>query len=1056
VSTCARAVGALVLTYLAGGGAHAGAQTPAGSVRGVVVDPTRAPLAHAPMQLVDEDTGLVRTAESGAAGEFSIAQVPPGRYRLEVAAAGYKRFVQRLDLRVNQELRALVTLEVGPLSEEVSVVAHLTDVRRGSPAAGTVVDHDQISRLPLDGRNFLELALLVPGAAPAAQGSASSVRGDFAFTANGAREDANSFLLDGVDNLDPTLNTPALRPPVDAIREFEVLTSTYEAAFGGQAGAQVNVASKSGSNAVHGTGYGFFRTRAFDARNYFAPADEPAPAYARRQFGGSIGGPLRRGRTFYFGDYEGTRRREGITRVTTVPTAAERAGDFSRSLRRAPVDPFTGQPFPSNRIPEASLNPIGLAIAALYPEPNRARAVQNHVASPAERDHVDHGDVKVTHLVGSASTLSVRYGVSDRRLFETFAGPAFSAVPGYGNDVARRGQLLVFGQTHVLSPAFVNDVRVAWGQVSRRVHPESRTDRLNRSVGLPEPWPNPRDAGLSFITVSGFSPLGGEYNNPQESTIHTWQVADTATWTRGDHLVKVGADVRGIRQRAFRDVQARGFLNFADQGITGNALADLLLGLPVLTGIARLDNPQHLRSETVALFVQDGWRVRPDLTLSAGVRYEYISPAVDPADRATVYDPVRGDLVQVGTHGVPRAGYESDRNNLAPRAGLAWSLPRRSDLVLRGGYGIYYNRSALAPGEGLYFSAPYYDLDFHFPLPGLPLTLDDPFPAASPIVVPDSALAYQRDLRTPYQHHWSVSLQHEVGTLGTAEIAYVASRGRNLVRARDANQAPASPSPFNPRPDLRFADITLIESTARSRYDSLQARYQQRQAFGLSLLAAYTWSTSHDDASGFFPSAGDPNFPQDSNDPAAEWGRSAFDVRHRLSVSFSYDLPVGRHATGAWRAVAGDWQLTGVATLQSGRPFTVALPQELDNSNTGRSSLGFGSNDRPSQIGDPRLDSPSPDRWFDVAAFVLPPYGSFGSAGRNTVEGPGYANLNLALLKHVALGRGGRLQLRAEAFNVLNRANFNQPDNFFGSPTFGQVLSADSPRRIQLGARILF
>jgi hypothetical protein len=273
-------------------------------------------------------------------------------------------------------------------------------------------------------------------------------------------------------------------------------------------------------------------------------------------------------------------------------------------------------------------------------------------------------------------------------------------------------------------------------------------------------------------------------------------------------------------------------------------------------------------------------------------------------------------------------------------------------------------------------------------------------------------------------------------------VAYVGSRGRNLIAGRDLNQPAPSAQPLNLRPNFFFGDITFIESRARSRYDSLQVRFEQRSNRGLSVLSAYTLGKSEDDASAFFPSAGDANFPQDSNNLAAEWGRSNFDVRHRLSVSVAQELP--------W-----DMQVSGVLTLQSGRPFTVALLPEVDNSNTGRSALGFGANDRPNVAGDPSRSDPSPDEWFDTAAFSLPAFGTFGNAGRNILEGPGYANLNVALLKHVTLG-AARVQLRAEAFNLFNRANYGLPDNFFGSPTFGQVLTADAPRRVQLGARLLF
>jgi hypothetical protein len=876
------------------------------------------------------------------------------------------------------------------------------------------------------------------------------VRGDFAFSANGAREDFNDYLLDGVYNVDPKLSTPAVRPPVDGIREFEVLTSTYDASFGRNGGAQVNVLTRSGSNAMSGTLYEFVRNGAMNARNRFAAESEPDPEYSRHQFGGSAGGPLVRNRAFFFVDYERTRLREGVTRVTNVPTAQERAGDFSQSVFPRPLDPLSGRPLPFGRVPPFFINPIGAAIAALYPLPNRSTPAANFVSSPVSRDDVHQFDAKVEHNLTSSMRATARYSFSDRSLLEPFAGPGFAAVPGFGNDVARRGQNLAATLT-TASGRYVNELRFGYNRVSIGVFPEDTTV-TNASVGLPALSSNPRDAGLSLISIAGYSPLGHEYNNPQESTSDTFQLTDTATSAWGSHLLKAGVEWYGVRQAAYRDVQARGFLTFVQQGYTGNALADLLIGLPVLTGGARLDNAQNLRTNSWSLFAQDDWRAARKLTLSAGVRYDYASPPVDKDDRANLYDPATGSVVRVGTNGVPRGGFRPDRNNIAPRAGFAWTLDALDRWVVRGGYGIYYNQGALATSEGLFFNPPYFSLGVYFPAPGLlPITLDDPFPASFPIFIPQSATAYQRDLATPWMEHWSATLQHQLGNGRAIEVGYVGSRGHDLISARDLNQPAASANPVNLRPNPFFSDITLIESRASSRYRALQVKYQQRIEDGLSYLASYTYGSSVDDASGFFTSAGDPNFPQNSLDPGAERSRSSFDVRHRVTLGLSYRLPL---AGNVW---LDDWQLHAVGTLQSGRPFTVAVHPDIDVSNTGRSNLGFGYNDRPNVAGNPQLpaNERSETRWFNTDAFSMPPFGTFGNAGRNSVEGPGYKNLNLAIVKLVPVGAAS-LQVRLETFNLFNSTNYDLPDAFLGSPTFGQILSAGPPRRVQFGGRLSF
>jgi hypothetical protein len=368
-----------------------------------------------------------------------------------------------------------------------------------------------------------------------------------------------------------------------------------------------------------------------------------------------------------------------------------------------------------NALPEFLTHPVGRAIAALYPSPNRPTQVGNYVSSPTQRDRTDHFDVRSDTAFGDALDVMARYSFADRRLFEPFSGPGFSSLPGYGSDVARRGQNAVVSATHIFSPNLLNDTRVAFNRVSASVFPQEGSI-VNRSVGLPEPWNNSRDAGLSLITVTGYSPLGHEYNNPQSGTTNTMHVADTMTWTRGNHLVKAGFDARLIRQDAFRDVQARGSLSFTG-AFTGSPLVDLLSGLPTFTTLARLDNPQRLRTESYAWFVQDSYRVRPDVTISAGLRYDLTSPPVDVDNRATLYDSSTGSLLPVGAGGLPRAGYEADRNNWAPRLGAAWTIDEAATTVLRGAYGIHYNHSALAPSEGLYFSAPYFNFAAFFTSP---------------------------------------------------------------------------------------------------------------------------------------------------------------------------------------------------------------------------------------------------------------------------------------------------------------------------------------------------
>ncbi len=1036
----------------------AGAQGLRGTISGTVRASDGTPAAGTEVELLQEDTGRRWQSTTGASGEFLFTLLQPSSYRLEVRRPGLPVYSRYLTLLVNQEIRADVELPQGRPADTVEVRAPRALLKPESASMGSVIENHQIRGLPLDGRNFLELSLLLPGVALPAQGSAGSVRGAFAVNINGAREDANMFLLDGIYNGDPKLNGFGVNSSVDAIQEFEVSTSTYDASFGRNGGAQVNIVVKSGSNGIHGTAYEFFRNSELDARNFFAPAGEPAPRYQRNQFGFSLGGPAVRNRTFWFGNYEGRRVREGISRLTRVPTMAERNGDFSQSGIPFLIDPFTQQPFPGSAIPRERIHPVGANIAALYPLPNRAGAAQNYVSSPTLRDRGDQFDVRLDHQLTQGSDLAVRYSMTDRTFHEPFSGPSFAAVPGFGTDVPSRSQNLMISETHTFSPAFLNELRAGFIRTSLASTQENVDRNLNAQVGLPVLSDLPRRNGLSFITLVGYSPLGDEFNNPQQSATNTFQVLDNLTWVRNRHLVKFGFEFRRVQQNAFRDVQSRGFLNFF--GFTGNAVADLLQGLPGVTGGAILDNPQYLRTWSQSFFVNDNWRVTPRLTLNLGLRYEFNAPPVDRFDRANVFDPAAGQLAPVGQGTMPRAGYVADRNNCAPRVGLSYALDERGRTLLRTGYGFYYDQSPLAPGEGLYFSPPYFDFRLFFSLPQFPLTLSDPFPAQFPFPTPPSALAFQRDLRTPYMQHWNLNIQRQFGASNVLEAGYVGSKGTKLLSARDINQPGPSAAGFNPRPNPMFDDVARLESRASSNYHSLQVRLQRRLSRGLSALMGYTWSKSIDDASNFFTSSGDPNFPQDSRNAAAERARSNFDVRQRLTASYSWELPFGRGQRWATRGPAahlfGGWQTFGVWSFQTGRPFTVALLPELDNSGTGRSVLGFGANDRPDMLRDPGLSSPSPERWFNTGAFAIPTPGNFGNAGRNILDGPGLQTINASLIRLFDLGERANLQFRAEVFNLLNRTNLDLPDNFMPSPTFGAVASAGQPRRIQLGLRLLF
>ena len=1043
------------------GTAHITAQQVDGRIHGSVLDSSGAVVGGADVEVQRIETGATRYATSGASGRYTVPALSPGSYSISVSAEGFRPVSSEpIQLSLGGEAEASFVLQVGPASDAITVSGESSALAASQAAIGNVIPNRFIVSLPLNGRNFLHLSLLVPGAVPAAVGSPGSERGRFAFQTNGARESANSFLYDGVYAIDPILNSFSFAPPVDAVREFRIQTSNSEAGLGRNSGGQIAVAIKQGSNEFHGTAYEFFRNDRFDARNFFSRPTDPVPTLRRHQFGASLGGPVTRNSTFFFANFEGLRETRAQTRTTNVPSLAERQGDFSSSTGNAPINFLSQQPFPNARLPYA--NPIGQAVADLYPEPNQTLPGQNFVAAPTGENSTNKSDIRLDRRVGAGGQLAGRYSFADSDVHEPYAAQQFSSVPGYGNLLDQRGQNAMVSHTAILGAQWINEARFGYNRIGNRTLHENSGTSLNSTLGLPDLATRELDLGLSFFQVTGYSSLGGEFNNPQVSTVNTWQFSDTLSYSRGGHLLQFGFEQRGIRQDGFRNVLARGSIYFTDRAYTQNALADLLFGLPSYTLGARSDGLQAARTGATSAFATGTLRVSRALTVTLGLRYENNQPAFDAEDAASIYDPSSRQIVRLGQGGIPRGGFSRDNNNLAPRVSIALRPPATDRLVVRAGWGVYYNFSDLATGQGIYFNPPFFNALLFFPSQLAPLTINQPWPEGQAAPLPPSVTTYDQNLRTSYAQQWNFTVQSELFKDTVLSIGYNGTRGTKLVGARDINQAQPSPAQPNYRPLPTFSDINLIASGFDSVYHSLQAQFQCRLQSGLTGLFSYTWAKSIDNASNFFASAGDANYPQDSNNIAAERARSSFDVPHRFTGSFVYQLPfgpgkaLGSDWSGAAARLLSGWQLNGIVSLQAGQPYSVALPGEFDNSNTGRSSYGFGAGDRPNVNSDPNLSSPDPQQWFDPSAFSLPAYGSFGNAGRNIIGGPGLANVDFSVLKDIEIAEATTLQLRAELFNMLNTPNFLNPNIFFGTPGFGRLLAARDGREVQFGVKLIF
>jgi hypothetical protein len=1005
------------------------------------LDPSGRAIPNAKINITDVSRSLIREALTDNNGFYRLPDLPPAVYRVSSAAPGFvSTTAPELALEVNAQSRVDFHLLI--VGQEQSVTVHATEavVATGSSELGMVIDQDRISGLPLNQRDFLRLALLTPGVASPVEGSELSSRGAFAMHANGGREEYNDFLLDGVDNNDQDTNRYVLQPSVDSVEEFKIATNSYSAEYGRNAGAQVNVITRSGSNKVHGFGYEYLRNRVFDATNSFDQGQ--AAKLIRNQFGGGIGGPVRKDQTFFFVSVDALRGRLGFSQYGTVPTLAERQGDFSGL---GPViDPFTQQPFPNNQIPASRVSPLAAKVLALFPLPNEPGTSGNYFGQPVEQDANTQFLARLDHKFHDSAQLSLRYGYGYKDLFEPFTQGSIE-LPGFGDYVHDKGHNAMIEYVRNFGPSTIDSLTLGMNRAPRQIYQQNYRTDVNKLWGVNYLPTNPRDFGYSSFSIAGFSPVGDVTEIPIDRAATTYQVTDILSMVHRGHGIKLGGEVRNIRQDGILDLLSRGSISFSG-ALSGSGITDLFLGYPTFALQSQSNNAQTQRTTAYNFFFQDDWKVNRRVTLNLGLRYEYNTPPTDPTNRMSALNLATGQIVQVGTDGVSRSGIKPDWNNFGPRVGFAYALT--SNTVIRGGYGIYYDAGILTVNSAMYFNPPYFNIYVFFPSATSLLTLANPFPLSSGFAPPASLSTLSPNLTTSYVQSWNGNLQHEFAGIGTLSLAYAGSKGTHLIRSRDLNQPYPGPGPVNSRsPYPDFSNIFFTESGADSEYQSLQISFNRRLAHGLTVLGIYTFSKSMDDTSAFLSTTGDRNFPQNSHNFRAEHALSSFDMPHRAVLAFTYSLPFHSVALRNFEAAS-------IITAQSGQPFTPIL--EFDNSNTGNTGGNFGS-DRPNVVGNPSLAHPSQRLWFNTAAFAIPPQYTFGNAGRNILRGPGLATFDLSLSRKFAIAERSSILAQVQAFNLFNRENLNLPDVFADNPaTFGKIFSAKDPRQIQLALRFSF
>jgi hypothetical protein len=1012
----------------------------AGAVMGRVLDPAGLGVAGATVAVSPDDGTPARVTTTDISGSYRVADLRPRVYRVTASAPGFEPARQHVDVAVDSTVTLLLHLNVAGFTQAVHVVAEATAIDPQGSSLSLVIARDRLAALPLNRRDFLQLSLLSPGVAPPVEDSELSSRGSFAMHVSGGREEFNDYLLDGVDNNDPYVNRYVVQPPIDAIQEFKVATSSYSAEYGRNAAGQVNVVTRAGSSTYDGVVYEYFRDEALDARNYFAGDSDPP--FRRDQAGMGFGGPIARGRAFFFGTVDWLLEHRGLSRLATVPTLAQRAGDLS-ALGIAVLDPFTRQAFPGNVIPAERISPVARRVLEAFPLPNREGPI-NYLGQPAGTEDQLQGHIRIDLVPSARDQLTVRYSGGRVEVFEPYAEDA-AGVPGFGDSVDDRPVNATVQYQRVMGTRAVNQLKIGFNQLARDLLPENHGVDAAGQWGVDWLEGPSRASAFPSVTVAGFARVGDATSLPIVRQTRTWHVSDSLTLDRGAHLVRLGGELRHARLESTLDLLTRGSLSFSG-ALTGSGIGDLLLGLPSFALRATADNPMHLRSNLTGLFVQDEWHPRPDVTVNLGVRYEYGTPPADPTDLLEATDPA-ARLIAASAAGAPaNATVQGDRNNIAPRAGLAWSVRRST--VLRAGYGLFYDAGMLSVSTAQYFNPPLFSLRMYFPSAQRLLTLQNPFPTEGGLAPPPALNLLNPQLQASSMHHWNAGLEHDVGAWGLARISYAGSRGLHLVQARDLNQPRPAEGPVQlRRPYPAYGSIFFVDSRGTSSYHALQATLDRRWSTGWSWLAAYTLSTSSDENSAFLETGPDRNFPQDSQNLAAERGPSSFDCRHRLVLAMNVDLP-RRHA------LSRDTQIRTLATIQSGRPFTPVL--RFDNSNTGNNGGTTGS-DRPNLVGDPSLANPRPDRWIDTSAFVVPPRYRFGDAGRNQVRGPGYASVDVSVVRRFAAPGSVTVSVEVQVFNAFNHGNFDLPQMYVDEPeTFGRIFSAGPPRQVQLAARVEF
>jgi hypothetical protein len=1023
------------------------------------------------VEIRSNGTNVARTTTSSSVGEYNFVSLPPDQYTVRVTHPGFRDTVRSIQVSVDQRIQADITLEVGAVTESVSVSGSAPLIETASSELGNVRTERQVVDLPLNTRNFTQLVDLAPGVNNRGNASNSilqgytSGRGTNGAVINGAPSEGIVYLLDGVQSMDNDAGMIIFFPPVDAIREFKVQTNSANAAYGGGAGV-INVDFKSGTNRYSGAFYEFLRNSAFDAKNFFDSPTKPIPPFRLNQFGFNVGGPVilpkvlnGKDHLFFFADYEGKRVYQAQTFTSTVPIPAFHTGDFSALLPKTIIyDPRNNGhvPLPNNQIPNSAFDPTSAKLMALYPAPNLGSGllINNYLYNPGQQTSIDQFDVRVDYQTGSSNLF---YRLS-RENPDTVT-PGYLPPPAVGGGPSRPGDTLVpawqsvIGFGRALSPKVYYEARVGYSRMVEYINDTLSTQKtLAESLGIPNANGGGAAGGLTNISVSGTVGLG-DGSGSLAKVNNDYEYSQALSWVKGSHELKFGGSVMSRRFSFFSPSYPVGQMVFS--GVyTGYGLSDFIFGHPISSTID-ITKFFSLHRWMSNFYVQDTWRATRKLTLNFGFRDDPVSPWVERHNLLAGFSPVGGGtLIPVGTAPFSGDSVTAGRyTNFGPRAGIAYNATPKT--VIRAGFGVFYafamQTSNLSPAKNPPFSGSLQTsnnaADFNGASP-----ISAGFPAGRPALFPIAGLAwvyYPYDFRTNGNYEWNLNVQRELGAGNVLTVAYVGMAGRHILVTENFNEAiPGAGAVAARRPYPNLGDGSTVAPWGSSGYHSMQTTFERRMRSGISFLGAWTWSHSIDNSSGTGSETVQTPYNLNLNR-----GNSSFDVRHSLVLSWTFELPFGkgkrfmRDANKFVDVLAGGWQLNSIDTFQTGTPFTMTMASSTLNAGTGVQW--------PNRIASGVLSDPTINRWFDTNAFVAPGLYNYGNAGRNQLYGPGTRQIDVSAFKNIYFtsDRKVRLQFRAEMFNIFNTPQFNNPGTSIGNLTAGIITSAGQPPLFQRTSR---